>query len=411
MRLIDTNSLNALRGSRAGDRIEAYVWYDGDLVYPDPLPISAGGFDWDIARQVQTFDCTITDESGKLAPWLLEDPLGVGGARLHVRYQIGNAGLVGMGVYRIGGSDPEERWRAYIINEGGRINTGSSIPNGKRLRYVSGGSNIKIKAYDLGLVIKRDRLAAPESPPSGTPTVISEIKRLLADICPVSVAAGVVDRNVSKYLVYERDRMDAVQDLCKRIFCDFRMTGDGQLEVYPVAQTAPIATLEGGPDGMLVEVNRSQNIEGLHNRFIVDGMREVTGPDGQTIQIPIRSLVDITEGALRVSGPHGVDPEFYSSPLIASQADADEYAATMRDTQLAGLTTDLRVTCLPLPHVQIGDWVQVGNPIVNGDTVALVGRVKNMSLRFNGTTPDRMVLVVQCSYSDVETVMKGVDRG
>lgn len=406
MRPVDAATIKALRGSRSGDEVTAYVWYGGSLAYPNKLPISNVSFDWDIDRQIQSFSCKVTDKDGKLAPWLLEDPLGVGGSRLHVRYEVGSGsgGVIPMGVYRIGRSRPKERWHSYIINETGRVNLRSQIPNDKKLRFVSGGSSIDLTCYDLGDVIKQDELVAPESPPTGA-TVISEIKRLLQDICPVTVASGVIDRAVSRFLIYERDRMDAVQDLCKRIGCAYRFSGSGVLEVYPVLQEDPVVVLEGGPGGLLVDVDRSQDKTGLKNRFIVDGKRESVGPDGQMIAIPVRSIVDITQGALATSGPHGRDVARYSSPMIASQQDADEYALLMRDTQIAGLTTDLIVTCLPLPYLQQGDWVQVGNPVVNGEVLRLIGKVKTMSMNFPGTAPDRMTLTVQCSYSDVQAII------
>ena len=80
MRLIDSNTANALTGSRSGESLTVSVWYVGRLAYPDPLPVSNARFSWDRDRQVQTFECTVADPDGLLAPWLLEDPLGVGGA-------------------------------------------------------------------------------------------------------------------------------------------------------------------------------------------------------------------------------------------------------------------------------------------------------------------------------------------
>jgi hypothetical protein len=410
MRQIDSNTLNALAGSRAGDQVVAYVWYAGSLAYPDPLPVTSWGFSWDITRQVQRFDCVVADPDGKLTPWLLEDPLGVGGSRLQVRWDVGAAGSVNMGWYRIAGSVPEERWHSYIITESGRVNPDSPIPPDKKLVMVTGGATISLSAYDFALIAKKDELLAPESPPAGA-TIVSEIKRLMRDIAPVSTAAGVVDRAVSPSLVYEKDRLDAVQDLCNRISCDYRMNGDGQMEVYPLAQQAPVAVLRGGPEGMLVKVDRAQDMEGLYNRFVVDGTRKVTGPDGSTLDIPVRGLAEITAGPLSVNGPHGRVPKAYSSRMITSQQDADDYALEMMQTQIAGLTVDLKVIALPLPHLQQGDWVQVGNPVVNGQEATLTGRVKAMDLRSNGTAPDRMTLTVQCSYADVQAVIGGIDRG
>lgn len=405
MRPIDQNTLNALSGSRAGDGLTVYAWYNGSLSYPDPLPISRWDMDWDIDRQLQKLQLTVTDKEGELAPWLLEDPLGVGGGLLQVRYDVGGASPINMGWYRIAGNVPDERWYSYIIDNRGNVNEDSPIPNDKQLLLVSGGSNIEVTAYDIALNAKNDRLIAPESPPADSLTIISEITRLMRDHAPVVTVDGVVDRNVARNIVYERERLNAIQDLCKRISCDYRMNGDGQMEIYPLAQQGePVAILQGGPDGLLVKVDREQSIDGLYNRAVVDGLDD-SDPENER---PIRAIAQIERGPLSVYGPHGRYPEFYSSPMISTYEDAWEYANQMIQTQLVGMTVDLRVTCLPLPHLQQGDYVQVGNPVVNGQRADLVGRVKKMRLHNgNGTAAGPMDLLVQCSYWQVQSVIGG----
>lgn len=402
MRLIDANTANALTGSRSGESLTVYVWYGGRLAYPEPLQVSGARFNWDRDRQVQTLDLTVLDPEGTLAPWLLEDPLGVGGSRLQVRYNVGGAGSINLGWYRIVQPDPQERWRSYTINSAGQVNLDSPIPKGKKQVLISGGATITLRTSDLGILLKNDRLLAPESPPGGA-TVLSEIARLCGLTVPVVVAPGVTDQSVNRTLVYERDRLDAIQALCKSIACDYRMNGEGQLEVYPITRQAPVAVLKGGAEGLLVDVDRSQQLEGLYNIFVVDG----TGDNER----PVRQIAQIETGPLRVDGPHGRYATFYESNMISTDQQALTYARTMRDTFLAGLTVSLRVTCLPLPHLQQGDWVQVGNPVVNGQQVDLVGMVKSIDQPWNGTVPDRCTVVVECAYADVQTVIGGLARG
>lgn len=405
MRQIDAAALRALRGSRAGDKVIAYARYGSTVTHAEPLPLASYSFSWDIGRQIQSVNLSVKDPTGKLAPWLLSDPLGVGGAILDLRYEIGGTGTqVNLGPYRISTSKPTERWRTYLIDELGAVHEADSpLPKDKALKYVPGGATVDITAYDIGRTIKRDRLVAPESPPTGSsPTVVSEVKRLLADICGVTTAAGVTDMAVSPNIIYERDRMDAVQDLCKRIFCDYRITGEGLVEIYPILEQAPVAVLQGGPEGLLVRVDRSQSDEGLYNRFVVDGMRD--DADGKST--PIRAIVDLDTGELGVRTPYGRVPEFYSSNMIATQDQADAYAVQMATSSLSGLTVDLAVTCLPLPHLQHGDWVTVANPVVHGEPVPLIGKVKAVTLKSgNGLAPAPMDLIVECSYWAVQSTI------
>jgi hypothetical protein len=411
MRQIDANTLAALSGSRSGDSLTVWAWYGGRLATPDPLPVSQASFSWDTTRQIQTVTLSVDDKDGRLAPWLLEDPLGVGGARLQIIYNVGSAGSVNIGWYRVTVSKPVESWVAYTITEAGTITPDSPVRPGYRLAHVTGGAEIQVDAEDLGTMVAKDQFPAPESPQGTSPSIVAEIKRLLGDIAPVATVPGVVDRPVNKTLVYQGDRLNAVQDLCKRINCDYRFNGAGQFEVYPLTPQTPVATLKGGREGLLVRVDRSQAYAGLYNEFYAEGQYQTTDPKtGATTQLPVRGYAAITSGPLRVNGPHGRYPTMYSSTMLTSQADCDAYALTMRDTQLAGLTTDLVVTCLPLPHVQQGDWVTVYNAVVDGRVIAVAGRVKTMSLGFTKGAPDAMVLTVECSYADVQAAFSGASN-
>jgi hypothetical protein len=276
---------------------------------------------------------------------------------------------------------------------------------------VSGGAQIQITAYDVGIMAANSKLLAPESPQGGGASIVSEITRLMDGIAPVVVLPGVTDRTVNASLVYQQDRLNAIQDLCKRINADYRFNGNKQLEIYPLTPQAPVWTIQGGPEGVLVSVDRSMDLNGLYNIFIAEGTATITKSDGSTQQVPVTGRAQITTGPLRVNGPHGKYPTFYQSNMLTSQAECDAYALTMMATQLRGLTVDLKITCLPHPGLQQGDWVTVIAPTVNNNQVSLVGRVKQMGLKSNGNTVDRMTLTVECTYADVQAAIGGVNRG
>jgi hypothetical protein len=410
MRQVDANTVAALTGSRSGDSLTVWAWYGGRLANPDPLPISSARFGWDATRQIQTLSLSVDDEDGVLAPWLLEDTLGVGGARLQVIYNVGGAGSINVGWYRVTTSKPVESWIAYTITEAGTVTPDTPVAPDTRLAHVSGGAEVQVDAEDLGTVIAKAQFPAPESPVGVSPTIVGEITRIIGDICPVVTTAGVVDASVNSTLVYQGDRLNAVQDLCKRINCDYRFNGAGQFEVYPLTPQTPVATLKGGAEGLLVRVDREQKYDSLFNEFYAEGQLQTTDSKGSSTQVPIRGYAAITAGPLRVNGPHGRYPKFYSSTMLTTQAECDAYAKTMRDTQLAGLTTDLVVTCLPQPQIQQGDWVTVYNALVGGRVIAVVGRVKTMSLGFSSGAPEKMVLTVECSYSDVQAAFSGASN-
>jgi hypothetical protein len=400
VRPIDSNTLAALHGSRTGDQLIVNTWYDGQLAWPDPLKIASWSATWDEHRP-GNLTLTVEDQTNELAPWLLSDPLGVGGARLQCIYQVGGAGTINLDWHRVYRSKPQQKWVTYTISDLGVVTPNSPIVPGNRIVQTPAGATIDVTGNDLALMISKDTFIAPESPVGASPTVIGEIKRLLQDRVPVVVAAGVTDTAVNTTLIYQQqsDRWAAVEDLAARIGADVRMNGDGQCEVYPIT-SASVATLIGGPEGLQVSVDTEQTYDETYNYFVADGTATVNGQSQ-----PVRGTASITGGELVFGGPHGRYPKYYSSTMLNTQAAADAYAAQMRDTQIAGLTTDLYVEALPMPQLQIGDWVTVPTPRTDGMAPPLSGRIVHMGLSGTRTTVDRMDLTVRCNYYDVRTAL------
>lgn len=400
MRPIDSNTLAALKGSRTGDQLIVNVWYNGQLAWPEPLKIARWDAVWDQNRPAG-LSLTVQDPTNKLAPWLLSDPLGVGGGRLQCIYSVGGAGTVNLDWHRITRSRPQQKWITYTISDKGVVTPNTPIPPDKRIVQSPAGATIDVSGSDLSLMIANDRFIAPESPVGGSPTVIGEIKRLLQDRVPVVVLSGVVDTGVNTTLIYQQqaDRWAAVEDLAQRIAAGVRMNGDGQCEVYPITGTS-VATLIGGPEGLQVSVDTEQQYEGSYNYFVADGTATVNGQSQ-----PIRGTASVTGGELVFGGPHGRYPTFYNSNMLTTQAQADAYAAQMRDTQIAGLTTDLFVEALPQPHLQIGDIVTVPTSRIDGMAPPLTGRIVQMHMSGTQTSVDRMNLTVRCNYYDVRTAL------
>lgn len=385
MRYMSETALSALTGSRVGERVRAHIWYDGQVVAPD-LDLSDWQLGSDGSRQVRTqTSLTVGDPDGVLTPWGVDDPLGVGGARAQLIYEISGGETVDLGFFRINGSDPAENW---------------TFKNGAV--WVSGGATVPVQADDLTSIAVADRLLSAESPKAGA-TVLSEVRRLLTGIMPVTVAAGVTDRTVATTTVYERERMDAVEDLLKSISCTHRMTGDGQLEVYPAAVGAPVWEIAGGDDGVMISVRRSQSSSTLYNGAIAIGAT----PDGR--QLVARAFEQ--SGPLRWEGPHWRRAYFQdSSGILTTQNAVDAAARSILAGQLRGRTVDLQVTCLPHPGLQPGDAVSVSVPTVTGEAMSLVGVVRTISLRGTTAGVSPMTMTVECAYGDVQAVAAAIRR-
>lgn len=392
-------ALSAIEGSRTDAGIIAHVWYDGVCVVPN-VEVSSWAVTTDAERQAQTqVTLTINDPTGELAPWGVDDPLGVGGSQIQLIYAIDDVETVDLGFFRITKSEAIEHWNLLRIKD---PETGAET----RQAWLSGGARIPVSAEDLTSIVVADKFVAPESPKLSA-TVLSEVRRLVAGVMPVTVQSGIVDREVSTSTVYERERMDAIEDLLRTIDCACRMSGDGQLEVYKAAPGASVWTIAGGDDGVLVGFSRSQDVSEMFNGAVAEG---ATAEGNQLIGREFE-----LDGALRWGGPNWRRPRFQSSTgILDTQEQVDKAAVTVLRGQVEGRTVDLAVECLPHPGLQPGDVVTLAAPTALGKAMDLTGIVRSTALRGSTAGVAVMNLTMRCSYDDVQAlswaIRKGVDR-
>jgi hypothetical protein len=390
--LIDDVSRAALEGSRPADEVIAWAWYDGALAWSEPLSINAWSktYSADKKAKVQRqYSFTIADPDGSLSPWLFHDPLGVGGTVLQVMYRIGGAGTLNVGWFRLEANTPKQSHVRYTIPEYGYMEPDSERAPHERDVMVPAGGTVEVNAVDISADVDRDKLLTPESPK--TTTVLAEVSRLIGDHFPVVIEDGVTDGPVAKTLVYEKERLEAVQDLLASIGARYRMGGDGEMRVYPIAPGPLVWRVE--PNAGLVEVGRGQSIAGLYNMWVVTGKEEGTGR-------AISAIATLKSGPLRVDGPHGRVPTFYESDQITSVAAAQKYAENLRDRQDQTYAVELSVDVVPRPELEAGDWIEVGCPTKDGHVIYIPGEIS--SIQASGSPiPGPMNLKVTCSYSDV----------
>jgi hypothetical protein len=390
MRLIDDASLTALEGSRPADTITVWAWRGGSLVLPEPLAV----IDWsvqddagDSVKVGQKLSLTVADPDGTLGAWRFEDPLSVAGTELQVIYRVGGAGAINFGKFRLTGNEPSTLTDSRVIAEYGYAKPDSLDAPHERRVYVTSGV-VKLEAVDLTFNVDRDRFEAPESASSGT--VLAEIARLTKGHFPLVMDDGVTDAPVSPLLVFDRERLEAVQDLASRVNARYRMGGDGECHLYPV-RTVPVWRVE--PTAGLVSVTRKQSSDGLVNRWVVEGKDAGEGK-------PVRASASIDTGPLRYGGPHGRAPYFYSSEMITNQAQAYAYAVQLRDEFLSSLAVELAVETIPRPELQAGDWIEVGCPVADGHVAYLPGQITGIR-RGGNPVPGATSLTVSCAYTDV----------
>lgn len=395
MRLIDEASLAALGGSRPADSLLVWAWRDGSLVVPEPLKVinwSAQDDAGDSVKVGQKLSLTVADPDGTLGAWRFDDPLSVAGTRLQVIYRVGGAGAVNFGWFRVVGNEPMTAHDSRVLAEYGLVVPDSETAPHERRVFTTTGI-VKLECVDLTFDVDRDRFAAPESPGPGA-TALSEFGRLTEDYFPTVIDPGVTDVALSGQLVFDRERLEACQDLLSRVSARYRMGGDGECHVYP-ADTASVLRVE--PGASLVSVSRKQSVDGLYNQWIVEGKDAAGGA-------PVSGSALIESGPLRFGGPHGKAPFFYSSEMITNRVEADEYAGRLREEFLASLAVELAVEVAPRPELQAGDRIEVGCPVVGGHVAYFPGSITSIR-RSGSTVPAGTSLTVSCSYADVSAAL------
>ena len=365
---------------------------------PDPLQV----VEWSAQESAEgnakighTLSLTIADPDGTLGAWRLDDPLGVAGTELQVIYRVGGSGAINYARFRITDNEPDEHVDWRVIDEYSYDEPDAPLGPHKRMVPVV-TAVVKLEAADLTIGPDRDKIEAPHSPAAGA-TVLSEFRRLTGSYFPTVVDEGITDIGVSRKLVYDRERLESCQDLLGRINARYRMNGDGECQIY---RPGTVPVWRAAPGSCLVTVKRKQSLDGLYNRWIVEG-KETKGK-------PIRAVASITSGPLRYGGPHGRSQSEYSSEMITSYAAALAYAEELRDKFLNSLAVELTVEVTPRPELQAGDRIEVGYPLAAGHVAYFPGEITAIR-RGGNPIPTATSLTVTCSYYDVSRALARTD--
>lgn len=388
MRVVSDVLDDEVSGTTSGDRLEVWVWRGGDLVVDKALSVGSYQLGWDASRQTQgQASITIDDPDGKLAPWALDDSLGPGGSRLQITHVMGGSETrVPLGWWLIRSAPSREQWRAY-----------NTRPRASVIR-TPGGGRITLNAdEEVTARASVERLDPGETVQSST--CLGEVARLLDGIAGLRVLSGVTDVPVPAGLVWGESRISAVEEMLAYCQATHRAGSDGSLEAVPLTGVGPVWTVQGGDDGVLIDVQRALSDAEVFNGAIATGKT----PDGA----PLVGRATIPSGPLAWGGPFGRRP-LYVRATGTTAPDVQAEAVAALETWQASGEVDLPVQCLAHPGIQMHDLVTVVAPTRAGDE-PLVGRVVSMTLRSatsdRGSTPAKaMDLVVRVPRGMLELV-------
>ncbi|MFJ9433693.1 hypothetical protein ACIRQY_29125 [Streptomyces sp. NPDC101490] len=177
-------------------------------------------------------------------------------------------------------------------------------------------------------------------------------------ILPYRITGGLTDRQLAAYLEIpeQADRSDPLAVLCDSWPAQAAVNDAGELEISPPV-TAPAATavavIAGDTrTGTLVSRGRQQARQRVYNATYT------VGTDPGTGAVRATGRAERTTGPLSITGPYGWVSRWYSSPLLATNGQAQRTAETLlaRGTLYARTES---VTAVPDPSLELQDTVDV----------------------------------------------------
>jgi hypothetical protein len=237
------------------------------------------------------------------------------------------------------------------------------------------GWSAQLELKDRLDIVQADDFLAVTQPVVGN-TTWDEIQRL----SPIPIVKTLPDKPLPTGIVYE-SRFKAITQLMDNLGGVPHMTRQGALTARVkdawLTATVPAFEVHGViemDDGMSNDLYNSVVVTTSQDPTIV-GYAEVTGD----------------YNPLSVTSPLGRRTYRMQLPIITTQAEADAAAITARDRLSTRQSRVVRVTCLPRPDIELGDY---GTVVDEATGRAITGEVSEMSFSMNPTAPMTLTLIV-----------------
>jgi hypothetical protein len=219
-------------------------------------------------------------------------------------------------------------------------------------RLITVGTTLELKLQDRFSQIQKDQFDVP-SAPSQLESVWDEIGILTG----LQLTRTIPDAPISRSVVYQEDRMQAVLDLADIIGGVPYATPDGTLAMRTKTWGARVDTLRRGDEGSIVSIDKGMSADQVYNKVVFRGQGE------QQDQVLASSEIRI--GALRTQNPDGSRspahrrPTFRSNQFVTTAAQAKDYTDSELDRVSTLNAIQWPITELWNPLRELGDVLDV----------------------------------------------------
>jgi hypothetical protein len=216
------------------------------------------------------------------------------------------------------------------------------------------GLTVRIAGLDRAQRFVDARFEEPYQVAAGT-NYATAIESVLTDAWPdVPTSFQATSLTTPTLVVQEGDdRWAFAQAMARSLGMALYFDGDGTAVLTPDVLSSPVIELAEGAGGVLLLASRQWTREGTFNRVIATG--ENTGETA-----PARGVAtdDNPLSPTYYFGPFGKVPNFYPSPFITTDAQAEAAAQSILDREI-GTTESVGFGALVLPHLEPGDTATI----------------------------------------------------
>lgn len=269
-------------------------------------------------------------------------PLAANGQRLRIELGIG-----------VGDADAPVEW----VQRGEYVITDSDTE----------GDSVAVQCASLLWLVEEAKLVTPLQP---TGTLKSAVRSLVEPAVPVVFDAALVDRAVPAGMVFDNDRIEALNEICEAWPADYRMASEGYLYLYPdTAGRTPVTTISG----TVVEISGGSTRRDAYNAVVARGT-DASGAQIQAVQY------DTSGGPKSYGGPFSPFPVpfFFPSPLLTTVAQAKAAATTTLARLQRRVAREFEIEMVPDPRLQLGDVVTVEDELYTG-----LGEIERLQLPYD----------------------------
>lgn len=226
-------------------------------------------------------------------------------------------------------------------------------------------SRVGIKFESLDTNINRWGFRFPEQSKAGA-SVYAEIRRFTG--MPVEETLPDVALTTTKaWEARQGGRLDAVLELGRLLGGSAVVNSRGAWEVIPDVIDEPVATLQLGELGTVLDVADEIDTDTVYNE-VVGSFEDANGN-------PIYSVATAPSGDLAPDGLYETNTRYYASDLVKTQAQANTAVKAVLDQSIGSQQYDVQIQCHVNPLVEIGDVVAL-----EGWKRPLIGRLQEVSL-------------------------------